>query len=127
MRLRPSLPARLSDDEPGSPKLARKATSAMRIGRRTLGGMSDRPAFVVVLLHDLDPNHDRVIQLDRTRFDVPPSRIRIPSSFAGAAAWAIYELIAAEEWPEQAIYRHISLEPSTEPHAVVIGSPSPSP
>jgi hypothetical protein len=84
--------------------------------RRILSFMGEQKTFVAVLLHDEGWERDRALDLPLGDVSTPPVRVRVPTTFAGAAAWDVYELIAAQVWPAQAVYRHIALEPSTQFH-----------
>ncbi|MFF9563922.1 hypothetical protein ACF1AJ_11280 [Leifsonia sp. NPDC014704] len=77
--------------------------------------MTDSPTFVVVLLHE-DRGRDRALQLPPPGSGTPPVRVRVATTFAGAAAWDVYELVDGGEWPEQAVYHHVAIEPSLAAH-----------
>ena len=62
----------------------------------------------VLLRGDTEP--PRVIALP-TEADAPPNRIRVPSDFAGASAFEVYELADDRAWPEEATYRMTSSIP----------------
>jgi hypothetical protein len=66
--------------------------------------------FIASLTHPGRPSLDRTIELPllETR---PPTRVRIPTEFEGAAAMDEYELDDAPEWPRQATYRHTGIVP----------------
>lgn len=70
---------------------------------------SDQPIFRAVLYRD-DEATPRELALP-SDVDVPPSRIRIPSEFAGASAFDVFELIDDRDWPGQATYRLTSTVP----------------
>ncbi|MFJ3395216.1 hypothetical protein [Leifsonia aquatica] len=58
-------------------------------------------------LHDEDAR-------DRTIFAPavgvrPPARLRVPTVYAGAAAFVVYELVDDTDWPEQALFRHADM------------------
>lgn len=78
-----------------------------------LANMNDSPMFVAVLLHDRKQDQDRVVELPRLE-QVPPSEVRMPTNFEGAAAWDVYKLVGTQEWPDQAVYQHVSVDPSTQ-------------
>ncbi|WP_285116308.1 hypothetical protein [Leifsonia sp. fls2-241-R2A-40a] len=46
-----------------------------------------------------------------TDVDVPPSRIRVPSEFAGASAFDVFELVDDRGWPEEATFQLTSTVP----------------
>lgn len=46
-----------------------------------------------------------------TEVDVPPNRIRVPSEFAGASAFEVYELVDDRGWPEEATFQLSSTVP----------------
>lgn len=72
--------------------------------------------FVAALLHGSDHSRDRVVELPHLTGGGPPIRVRMPSTFGGAPAWEVYELISDDGWPSRVAYRHVALEPSTQPH-----------
>ena len=43
--------------------------------------------------------------------DVPPSRIRVPSEFAGASAFDVFELVDDRAWPDEATFQLVSTVP----------------
>jgi len=65
---------------------------------------------MVVLLNDSDPSKDRVLQLPYP-LDQPPTRVRVPTTWAGVTAFDVYELTSAAEWPERAVYQHRFIDP----------------
>jgi hypothetical protein len=69
----------------------------------------DQPTFRAVLLRD-DEATPRALTLP-SDVDVPPSRIRVPSDFAGASAFDVYELVDDRGWPGEATYRLTSTVP----------------
>lgn len=75
--------------------------------------MNTPVVFLAVLLHD-DPTRDYVIEVPSFGSD-PPNRLRLPTSFAGAAAFDVYELVDPSEWPNEAVFRHVELVPRTTP------------
>lgn len=75
--------------------------------------MAESGTFVAVLFHSVQTFRDRAIEVPRLQSDAPPSRLRVPRTFAGAQELDLYELIGTQEWPERAIYRHVSIEPRT--------------
>ena len=81
---------------------------------RTLIAMTGEPTFVAVLRHDPERARDRVLELPVLNQGSPPTRVRVPTTFAGAAAWDVYELIGSAGWPARVEYRHVGVEPSTE-------------
>jgi hypothetical protein len=70
---------------------------------------SDQPTFRAVLFRD-DEATPRELTLP-SDVDVPPSRIRIPSEFAGASAFDVFELVDDRAWPDEATYRLTSTVP----------------
>ena len=70
---------------------------------------SDQPTFRAVLFRD-DEATPRELTLP-SDVDVPPSRIRIPSEFAGASAFDVFELVDDRGWPGEAAYRLTSTVP----------------
>lgn len=74
--------------------------------------MTDSLAFIAVLLHDENPDRDRAIHMPHAA-DEPPMRLRLPTEFEGAAAFDVYELADASQWPEQAVFRHVATVPRT--------------
>jgi hypothetical protein len=70
---------------------------------------SESRTFRAVLLRD-DEDTPRVLTLPRD-VDVPPSRIRVPSEFAGASAFDVYELADDRGWPEEATFQLQSTVP----------------
>ena len=74
---------------------------------------SESRTFRAVLLRD-DEDAPQVLTLPRD-VDVPPSRIRVPSDFAGASAFDVFELADDRGWPEEATFQFLSTVPrSTE-------------
>jgi hypothetical protein len=57
---------------------------------------------------------DRVVELTDLDRGTPPICIRVPTTFAGATAFDVYELISTEGWPRRVGYRHVSIEPRTQ-------------
>jgi hypothetical protein len=70
---------------------------------------SDQPTFRAVLYRD-DEATPRELTLP-SGVDVPPSRLRIPSDFAGASAFDVFELVDDRGWPGEATYRLSSTVP----------------
>lgn len=70
---------------------------------------SELPVFRAVLYRD-DEAIPRELTLP-SDVAVPPSRIRIPSEFAGASAFDVFELVDESGWPGEARYRLISTVP----------------
>lgn len=62
-----------------------------------------------MLLRD-DGEGPRALTLP-TDVEVPPNRIRIPSEFAGASAFDVYELVDDRAWPDEATYQLTSTVP----------------
>lgn len=79
-----------------------------------VSAISEGRTFVAVLLHD-QRERDVPIELPRSEQSVPPTRIRMQASFEGAAAYDVHELVGAQEWPDQAVYQHVAVEPRSEP------------
>ncbi|MFJ3395300.1 hypothetical protein [Leifsonia aquatica] len=73
--------------------------------------MTARPVFRAVLLHDEDAR-DRAVLLPAAA-DRPPALLRVPTVYAGAAAFDVYELVDDTDWPEQALFRHAGTIPRT--------------
>lgn len=69
-------------------------------------------AFFAVLLHEDAPDRDYGVSLLSTA-DGPPFRLRVRTTFEGAAAWDVYQLTDAEQWPACAVYVHVSIDPGT--------------
>ncbi|MFP3380252.1 hypothetical protein SB767_28440, partial [Bacillus sp. SIMBA_069] len=65
-----------------------------------------------VLLHANDTSRDTVVLLEN-HAPAPPTRLRLPGEFAGAAVFDVYELADDDEWPEQAVYWHVEIIPRT--------------
>lgn len=70
---------------------------------------SELPVFRAVLYRD-DEATPRELTLP-SDVAVPPSRIRIPSEFAGASAFDVFELVDDSAWPGEATYRLTSTVP----------------
>ncbi|MFK3672346.1 hypothetical protein ACI2IX_19440 [Leifsonia aquatica] len=73
--------------------------------------MTAQPVFRAVLRHDEDAR-DRAVLLP-TAGARPPVTLRVPTVYAGAAAFDVYELVDDTDWPEQALFRHAGLVPRT--------------
>jgi hypothetical protein len=72
--------------------------------------------FTAFLVHPDSPARDRSIDLPVLESH-PPIRIRVPVGHPDApatagAAMEVYELVTADDWPQEAIYRHIGRESS---------------
>ena len=80
--------------------------------------MKEMPAFRVVLLHADEPARDTVLILENPA-PTAPTRVRVPRSFAGAAAFDVYELSDDHDWPNEAIYWHSAIVPRTTTDNVI--------
>ncbi|MFJ3395364.1 hypothetical protein [Leifsonia aquatica] len=73
--------------------------------------MTAQRVFRAVLLHDEDArDYSLLVEL---LDDAAPERLRIPTVYAGAAAFDVYELVDDSDWPEQALFRHTGMIPRT--------------
>ncbi|MET3566726.1 hypothetical protein SAMN04515691_3644 [Leifsonia sp. 98AMF] len=63
--------------------------------------------FTAFLVHPDQPGLDRSIDLPVLETH-PPVRVRIPAD----QAMEVYELVTADDWPREAIYRHVGRESS---------------
>ena len=84
--------------------------------------MNTTLVFIAVLVHDEDPDRDYAIEVPSSR-NVPPNRLRVPTSFAGAAAFDVYELRDTADWPAEAVFYHVGLVPRTTPDLAGHGIP----
>lgn len=83
--------------------------------------MDASASFVAVLLDDEDSSRDWVMEVPRLA-DSPPTRLCVPIVFAGAPALDVYDLDDVQEWPEQVVYQHVSVEPTTTDDDRPLGS-----
>lgn len=73
--------------------------------------------FTAFLVHPDHPALDRSIDLPVLESH-PPVRVRVPVGHpepvdtAGVRAMEVYELVTADDWPREAIYRHVGRESS---------------
>lgn len=71
----------------------------------------DEETFTAFLVHPDRPALDRAMELPLLE-PVPPVRVRIPAQTEGEATEVdVYELVAADDWPREVMYRHIGREP----------------
>lgn len=69
---------------------------------------SGEETFTAFLVHPATPSLDRPIELPILA-ERPPVRIRIPTD-PERSAMDVYELVAADDWPREAIYRYLTTE-----------------
>ncbi|MGJ4846604.1 hypothetical protein [Leifsonia sp. Le1] len=74
--------------------------------------MIESQTFVAVLLHDERTVRDRAVRMPRP-FEEPPVRLRIPITFANAAAFDVYDLVDPSGWPDRAVFCHVATVPKT--------------
>lgn len=72
---------------------------------------TDEETFTAFLVHPATPSLDRPLELPILG-PRPPIRIRVPAD-ADHESMDIYELVAADDWPREAIYRYVRTEPSS--------------
>ena len=64
--------------------------------------------FTAFLVHPATPSLDRPIELPILA-ERPPVRIRVPTD-SDPGAMDVYELVAADDWPREAMYRYLTTE-----------------
>ncbi|GAA2053796.1 MULTISPECIES: hypothetical protein [Leifsonia] len=72
--------------------------------------------FTAFLVHSDEPARDRSIELPVLESH-PPVRVRVPVGHPAPQDSAgrpmdVYELVTADDWPREAIYRHVGRESS---------------
>jgi hypothetical protein len=74
--------------------------------------MPGQNTFEAQLVHPAEPGRDRSLSLPLLE-SIPPSRVRVPTLFAGTAAMDEYELVSADDWPGRATFRYTGTVPQT--------------
>ncbi|WP_431219761.1 hypothetical protein [Leifsonia xyli] len=73
---------------------------------------SGEETFVAFLIHSGEPTRDRSIELPNLE-SRPPVRVRVPVDGPDDDTMDVYELVAADDWPREVIYRYTGTEPRT--------------